>query len=116
MKRILAIAREPYNSIKNQEQLELLMVYGSYGFEVSLVLMGEAVELLSQSRPISDDAEKQMAKMIAGLEMYDVDPLYVEANALKLIKPDVDPSLEFEPVDRNAIKRLMSSADEVLIL
>ncbi|WP_136246704.1 sulfurtransferase complex subunit TusC [Halomonas borealis] len=80
---LLVILRHaPHGSGWLREGLDVALVAAAFGGDVSLLFMGEGVTALVEDQAAGALDQKGTAPTLRMLEMYDIDTLWVEAEAL----------------------------------
>ena len=116
-KRILGISYDiDTGSLKAQENLELMMLYASFGFDVSLVLMDKAVISAQVDQDLQLINRKNISALYAALELYDLENFFIEQEALNKYQITVSDKINYQPFDKGMLKSLINQADEVLVL
>lgn len=115
-KKLLFLNRKPpYSSMALKESLDAALVTASFNQEVSLLFMGDGVfQLLDQQKAEAIES-KHHGAMFAGLELYDIDRVYVAAESLK--ERHLDESDLIMPVqllNQEAVHVLLQQQDAVL--
>lgn len=103
----------PYGSPVAQEGLEALLAAAVFEQQLSVIFIDEGVfQLIKRQNPLQ---QKNQAKMLQALSMYDVDQCYVHAPsaALRGLKAD-DFCISAEALNDAETRRLIASADHAL--
>ncbi|KGE79050.1 sulfurtransferase complex subunit TusC [Halomonas sp. ND22Bw] len=80
---LLVILRHaPHGSSWLREGLDVALVAAAFGTDVSLLFMGEGVTALVEDQTAGALGQKGTAPTLEMLEMYDIETLWVEAEAL----------------------------------
>lgn len=88
---LLVILRHgPHGSSWLREGLDAALVAAAFGRRVTLLFMGEGVTALVPGQQRGPLGQKGTAPTLEMLEMYDIDTLLVEAEALSRLGLDVD--------------------------
>lgn len=82
-KSFLLICRHaPYGDATAREALDVALTAATFDQTVSMLFLGDGVlQLISGQQP-ADIAQKALDKQLAALPLYDVETIYVEAEAL----------------------------------
>ena len=87
MKRTLIhLNSSPYDSLACKEGLDLALVLATFEQAVDLCVSGAALALLTLKQNPNAEQGKNLHKLLDGLEFYDIENLFIEANAA--IQPD----------------------------
>ena len=82
-KNILIIIRQaPYSSTLPAAALDILLTAAAFEQTLSLIFMGEGVQHLLSSQNSIGSGMKNISKALSSLELYEVDQVYVEKDAL----------------------------------
>ncbi len=105
----------PYNGIKLQEKLDVILTSAAFDQAVSLLFLDDGVFQLKKAQNPEKQGLKDTAAIFNALEIYDVNQLYIEVESLQErgLKPG-NLSLPVEEVYRKDINRLMKLYDVIL--
>ncbi|BDX03533.1 hypothetical protein MACH16_22810 [Marinomonas pontica] len=79
---LIHLNASPYTSLACKEGLDLALVLATFEQPVDLCLSGAAVAILSDNQQPTPEHGKNLHKLLAGLEFYDIENVYIEkANA-----------------------------------
>lgn len=82
-KRFLLICRHaPYGAPLAREALDVALTAATFDQEVALLFLGDGVLQLLRDQQPAAIAQKALDKQLAALPLYDVETIYVEAEAL----------------------------------
>jgi len=115
-KRILIVYRHPpYGESFAREALDVAMAGAAFDQSVALLFLGAGVTVLTANQQSEGIQEKSLEKQFAALPLYDVNELYVDADALRQYRlSNADLSLSVKALDTNAITQLLERSDIVL--
>jgi tRNA 2-thiouridine synthesizing protein C len=115
-KRILIVYRRPpYGESFAREALDVAMAGAAFDQSVALLFLGAGVAVLAKNQQSDGIQEKSLEKQFAALPLYDVNELYVDADALRQYHfSDTDLSLPAQLLDTHAITQLLERSDIVL--
>jgi tRNA 2-thiouridine synthesizing protein C len=107
--------RPPYGSSLAREALDVALAAAAFDQPVAMLFLGDGVlQLLSQQKADAIE-QKPLDKQLGALPLYDIDQLYVDAEALrerKLLL--VDLALPAQPLSVAEITALLAGHDVVL--
>ena len=75
---LIHLNSSPYSSLACKEGLDLALVFATFEQPVDLCLSGAALSLLSVNQQPSPEQGKNLHKLLAGLEFYDIDNVFIE--------------------------------------
>ena len=73
----------PYGTANPREMLDLLLVASAYDQAISLFFIGEGLLHLRSGQAPAELGIKNHTKILAGLDLYDIEHLYVRQSDLK---------------------------------
>jgi len=108
---LLVILRHaPHGSSWLKEGLDAALVAAAFGQSVSLLFMGEGVMALMPGQGPGPLEQKGTAATLEMLEMYDIETLLVDAEALSALGLSADElMLDVTPVSTEAISEALSA-------
>jgi tRNA 2-thiouridine synthesizing protein C len=115
-KRFLFICRRPpYGSSLAREALDVALAAAAFDQPVAMLFLGDGVlQLLPQQKADAID-QKPLDKQLGALPLYDIDQLYVDADALQARKLSLaDLAQPAQPLSVAEITALMAVHDVVL--
>lgn len=77
MKLLFVLRQSPYGGLLARESLDAILASSAYGQELSVLFMDDGIFQLTQEQNPEKTEQKNIQKIIAALEMYDVDRLFV---------------------------------------
>ena len=86
---LLICRRAPYGNVLAREALDVALTAATFDQTVAMLFTGDGVlQLIAQQNPAAI-GQKSLDKQLAALPLYDIDTLYVDADALfaRGIKP-----------------------------
>lgn len=115
-KRILIVCRRPpYGESFAREALDVAMAGAAFDQSIALLFLDAGVTVLAKNQHSEGICEKSLEKQFAALPLYDVNELYIDADALQQYRLTVeDLSLPAQHLDANAITQLLERSDIVL--
>ncbi len=113
---LLVILRHaPHGSSWLKEGLDAALVAAAFGQSVSLLFMGEGVTALVPGQGAGPLAQKGTAATLEMLEMYDIETLLVDAQALSTLGLSADElMLDVTPLSAEALAETLSAHRLVL--
>ena len=75
---LIHLNSSPYASLACKEGLDLALVLATFEQPVDLCLSGAALGLLTDNQNPTTEQGKNLHKLLAGLEFYDIENVYVE--------------------------------------
>ena len=115
-KRILIVCRRPpYGESFAREALDVAMASAAFDQEIALLFLDAGVTLLAKNQQPETIGDKSLEKQFAALPLYDVNELYVDADALQQYRlSQTDLSLPAQPLATGEITQLLERSDIVL--
>lgn len=103
----------PYGSPLAQEGLDALLAAAIFEQQVSVLFIDEGVfQLTSQQNP---SQQKNQAKMLQALAMYDIDHCFVHTPSVELRNLEADDfCIPVKALDNNEVQSLIASANHAL--
>ena len=115
-KSFLLICRHaPYGQSLAREALDVALTAATFDQQVAMLFMGDGVLQLFKSQQPAAIAQKALDKQLAALPLYDVETIYVEAEALQArgLSP-ADLALSAQTLQSDDIARQIDAHDIVL--
>lgn len=116
VKKFLYVNRKaPYGTVYALESLEVVLIGAAFEQDVTLVFLDDGVFQLAKGQDTSDSDMKNFSPTYRALEMYDVEKLYVEKEALDargLTEEDL--LVDVEVKSAAEIRDLMEEMDVIL--
>jgi tRNA 2-thiouridine synthesizing protein C len=116
VKRFCYVNRKaPYGTVYALESLEVVLIGAAFEQDVSLIFVDDGVFQLTKGQDTADISMKNFSPTYRALEMYDVEKLYVEKEALEargLSEEDLLVAVQIKT--RAEIVDLMEEQDVVL--
>ncbi|MCV2401297.1 DsrE family protein [Marinomonas sp. C2222] len=81
---LIHLSSSPYSSLSCKEGLDLALVLATFEQPVDLCLSGAALALLVSNQAPLPEHGKNLHKLLDGLEMYDIENIYIEAGKLEI--------------------------------
>lgn len=105
----------PYGSSNAREALDVALTCSIFEIPVSLLFMGDAVFQLLKGQQPEQIGQKNLQSMLSALPMYDIENLYVMADAMteRGLQAD-DLCIVAKQLDNTALTQLINSHDTVL--
>ncbi|WP_043526110.1 sulfurtransferase complex subunit TusC [Litchfieldella xinjiangensis] len=113
---LLVILRHaPHGSSWLKEGLDTALVAAAFGQRVSLLFMGDGVMALLPGQGSGPLGQKGTQPTLQMLEMYDIDSLWVEHQALlERGLNDMSLSVDATRIEKDAISRLLAEHTQIL--
>lgn len=80
---LIVLNHAPQGSAWVREGLDVALVTASLGQPVSLLLTGDGVYAAVRGQSVGALGQKGTLRMLEGLDMYDISPIYVDAPSLE---------------------------------
>lgn len=115
-KSFLLICRHaPYGQSLAREALDVALTAATFDQQVAMLFMGDGVLQLVKSQQPAAIVQKALDKQLAALPLYDVEAIYVEAEALQArgLSP-ADLALSVQTLQSDDITRQINAHDIVL--
>lgn len=107
--------KAPYGTVYALESLEVVLIGAAFEQDVSLVFVDDGVFQLAKGQDTADISMKNFSPTYRALEMYDVEKLYVEKEALEARGlSEEDLLVDVQVKTRAEIIDLMEEQDVVL--
>ncbi len=107
--------KAPYGTVYALESLEVVLIGAAFEQDVSLVFIDDGVYQLVKGQDTADIGMKNFSPTYRALEMYDVEKLYVEKEALEARGlSEEDLLVDVQVMSREEIAGLMEEQDVVL--
>ena len=105
----------PYGSAQARESLDALLAAAAFEQEVKVLFMADGVFQLLKEQQSDAIQQKNMASMLSVLEMYDVDEIYVQEQALseRGLKAE-QLAIQVTGLNNTEISHLMADQDTLL--
>jgi tRNA 2-thiouridine synthesizing protein C len=116
IKRFLLVCRRPpYGESFAREALDVALAAAAFDQKVALLFLGDGVLQLLGAQQAEQIGQKALHKQLGALPLYDVDKLYVDAQALQARKLEpADLALPALPLSVPEITALLDEYDVVL--
>ncbi len=116
MKKLLCmVSHPPYRDSRVAELLDAAMVGAVFDCDVSMLFRGDGVRALQQHQDATAIGQRTVGKILQALETYDINKVYVCAQALKeagLTKTAL--AIDAEPIDLDEQAQLIAAQDAVI--
>lgn len=115
-KHFLVVCRHPpYGESFAREALDVAMAAAAFDQKISMLFLGDGVLQLATAQLPAAIEQKSLEKQLGALALYDIDDIYVDAEACTERKLGAgDLSLPATPLNRDAIAALLSRCDIAL--
>lgn len=115
-KRYLIICRRPpYGESYAREALDVALATAAFDQPVALLFLGDGVTQLLSAQDSATIGEKSFEKQLSALPLYDINSLYVDADALRQRGIEaMDLSLPAQVLNSDEISVLINEHDVVL--
>lgn len=111
----IVLRQSPYGASLAQEALEVVLAFGVYGVKVNLVFMDDGVFQIVRGQDTQQCYRKNLAKQMAGLDLYDIDQVFVCQASLSQRKLTIDQLiLRAQALDAEELSGLLHSQDQLL--
>lgn len=87
---LLILSHAPYGDSYAKEALDIALTAAAFGLPVSLLLMQDAPYLLLKSQQPEQIQQKNFANICKALPMYDIENVYIEAQAAQTKRITLD--------------------------
>lgn len=112
---LIVCRRPPYGESFAREALDVALATAAFDQAVAILFLGDAVMQLISPQHSADIGQKAHDKQLSALPLYDVDKLYVDAEALQARQLEVaDLILPVQLLTATEISALFSAHDIVL--
>lgn len=108
---LIHLSSSPFSSLSCKEGLDLALVLATFEQSVDLCLSGPALALLYNNQTPEKADGKHLNKLLDGLEFYDIENIYVEANNELLRESDIWPN--YQALDTQSWHALFSQYQHV---
>lgn len=115
-KRFLVVCRHPpYGSSLARAALDAALAAAAFDQQVALLFLGDGALQLLPGQAAGAIGQKPLDRQLGTLPLYDVDELYVDAEALRARGlQDAELALPAQPLSAAAITALLAEQDVVL--
>lgn len=115
-KRLLVIIRHsPYGSSLARASLDVALSAAAFDQPVNLLFSGDGVLQLMSGQQTESVGVKNIERLLASLPMYDIERVYVDAEAAARYRLDLSATpLPAKSLDHTAIGELLDNHDHVL--
>lgn len=112
---LFVIRHTPYGHFPGKEVIDALLACSAYGQNIALLFLNDGVFHLKSHQQAAKIEQKSIEKMLAALEIYDVNEIYAceESISLRSIKFD-NPDQQITLLNRPKINALMLKQDKLL--
>jgi tRNA 2-thiouridine synthesizing protein C len=112
---LLVCRRPPYGAAFAREALDVALAAAAFEQRVALLFLGDGVLQLLPAQEAEALGQKPLDKQLGALPLYDVEELYVDAEALQARALDpAELALPAQPLGAAAIAALLAEQDVVL--
>lgn len=112
---LIVCRRPPYGESFAREALDAAMAAAAFDQRVAILFLGSGVTQLFKQQSSATIAQKSLEKQLSALPLYDVNEIYVDAEALHQYHVSAnDLSLPATPLNCDAIAALIARADIAL--
>lgn len=112
---LIVCRRPPYGSSFAREALDVAMATAAFDQPVAMLFLGDGVLQLSAGQHSDGIGQKAHDKQLSALPLYDIETLYVDAEALQTRQLNAaDLILPVQVLDADKIAALFDSHDVVL--
>ena len=111
----IVLRQSPYGASLAQEALEVVLAFGVYGVSVSLVFMDDGVFQIVRGQDTQQFYCKNLAKQLAGLDLYDIDQVFVCQASLSQRQLTIDQLIpRAQVLNAEELSGLLHSQDQLL--
>tara|TARA_R110001599_G_scaffold353512_1_gene593481 strand:+ start:83134 stop:83505 length:372 start_codon:yes stop_codon:yes gene_type:complete len=112
---LLLIRHSPYGSSLARASIDVALAAAAFDQTVSLLFLGDGVLQLLPDQDTATGGLRNMGKLLASLPLYDIEQVYVDAEAAARYQLDLHGApVATQALDREAMSRLLSSHDHLL--
>ena len=117
MNLLFILNKPPYSSDIGKESLDMALAHATFDDTVSLLFTGQGVWQLKTDQFAKLAGLKEFTRLYTGLDLYDIDQLFVSENALDTEQLTRDQlMIEAAVLNDEAISRLINRQDRVFCL
>jgi tRNA 2-thiouridine synthesizing protein C len=115
-KRILLVCRKPpYGNTLAKDAIDIALATAAYDQDLHIVFIGDGVWQLHPNQNSEHIQSKNQQKLLSALPLYDINNLYVDAEALQQRNLGNCPLiLDAKPLNSKALSALFDDADVIL--
>lgn len=114
-KSVVVIRQSPYGSSLARAAVDLSLAMGAFEQHFDLLFMGAGVLQLLPDQDSAGIGLKSIGKVLSSLPLYDVERVYVDADALLRHGINADQLvLPVQALDTLALQELLNSADQLV--
>jgi len=112
---LVVVRHSPYGSSLARASLDVALAAAAFEQAVNLLFMGDGVLQLLPEQDSQAIGVKNIGRLLSSLPLYDIDMVYVDAEAAARLAIDLDSApLPAQALDGQEIHQLMASADHLL--
>ena len=113
---LLVIVRQPpYGSSLARAALDTALASAAFEQAVSVLFMGDGVLQLMPDQDSEAIGVKNIGRLLASLPLYDIETVYVDANAARRYQLDLAAApLPVRALDGKGMRKLMTGCDHLL--
>jgi tRNA 2-thiouridine synthesizing protein C len=115
-KRLLLIIRHsPYGSSLARASIDVALAAAAFDQAVSLLFVGDGVLQLLPDQDTEEQGVRNLGKLLASLPLYDIEQVYVDAEAADLYHLDLTIApVSAQALDRQAMSQLLLNHDHLM--
>lgn len=115
-KRMLVVIRHsPYGSSLAKASLDVVLAAAAFEQNIALLFLGDGVLQLIPHQESSALGKKNIGRQLASLPLYDIDSVYVDAEAAARYNIDLTTSpVDTQSISMGEIHQLMTEFDHIL--
>jgi|TARA_R110002073_G_scaffold181206_4_gene339511 tRNA 2-thiouridine synthesizing protein C len=115
-KRMLVVIRHsPYGSSLAKASLDVVLAAAAFDQNIALLFLGDGVLQLIPRQESSALGKKNIGRQLASLPLYDIDSVYVDAEAAARYNIDLTTSpVDTQSISTGEIHQLMTEFDHIL--
>jgi tRNA 2-thiouridine synthesizing protein C len=112
---LLLIRHSPYGSSLARASLDVALAAAVFDQAVSLLFTGDGVLQLLPDQDSEAQGVRNLGKLLASLPLYDIEQVYVDAEAAARYQLDLDTApIDTKALDRQAMSRLLLTHDHLM--
>lgn len=112
---LLLIRHSPYGSSLARASLDVALAAAVFDQAVSLLFAGDGVLQLLPDQDSEAQGVRNLGKLLASLPLYDIEQVYVDAEAAARYQLDLDTApIDTKALDRQAMSRLLLTHDHLM--
>jgi len=112
---LIIISNTPFGDCQSQEAIDIALAFSNFEKQVGLLFVDDGVWHLQKNLDAEKIFQKNYTDVYASLELYDINNIYAESNALQ-IRNIISDNLNIKPkiLNYKEINTLIASYDALL--